>query len=73
MSRILGISKLKCPDCGQREFFCVQTLLCVAATAIGVFASDNPSTDPTSWCSCLECEHEGTVADFASAKKAVRS
>ena len=55
---------LACPRCGQRDGFHVDVTAIVYLDAFGPSVAGDFSWDDTSECVCVQCQHEGRVADF---------
>jgi hypothetical protein len=58
--------RLRCPDCGSREAFTVETWQSLTVYRDGTVTEgdEGQQWDGASPCRCEACDHEGVVADF---------
>ena len=55
---------MKCPECGSYEPFMIAIRTMAEVFDEGVEQSCDKEWDDTSYCRCVNCDHEGTVSDF---------
>ena len=58
------LTDMACPKCGNRERFNVEVKTIMELQDMGSGDHADIEHDATSFCQCLECAEEGTVADF---------
>jgi hypothetical protein len=55
---------MRCPKCGSCEPFRIEVMTTATVFDDGVEETENHEWENTSCCGCIECCHQGSVADF---------
>lgn len=64
------LAGMKCPQCGSLEPFRIETTTVMAWTDEGEGEYASPEWTDDSYCECLECDYQGSVADFRTTPSA---
>jgi len=57
---------LRCPECGQSESIYIEVVSTATMTASGFVAYSGTNWGENSYCSCPECDHEGSAGMFVT-------